>query len=177
MLAHRAAPRQPALPKNPAMKLHLASLLLLVGCTGAAPAGTGRLDVVRSLPYLDADEAPAIGQGQPVVVEFWATWCPPCVQSVPHLVEIDQRFRPEGLVLVGVHAKRGAEDEDGVRRFLESRDVEYPIALDHEGAAARAFGVSGIPHAFVFDRSGSLVWDGLPMDPAFADAVERAVGG
>lgn len=159
------------------MKLLIALALLLAGCSAGAPATASRLDVVRALSYLDPDQAPELGSGKAVVVEFWATWCPPCVQSVPHLVELDQRLRPEGLVLVGVHTARGSRDEEGVRRFLDARDVEYPIALDHDGAAARAFGVSGIPHAFVFDRSGSLVWNGHPMDPAFTGAVERAVGG
>lgn len=155
----------------------LALALSLSGCSSSDSSAIERLQLVRGLPYLEPADAPGLTLGKPVVVEFWATWCPPCVESVPHLVELDERLRSDGLVLIGVHSRRGAEDEANVRRFVEARHVEYPIALDREGQASRAFGVSGIPKAFVFDRDGALVWDGHPLDPAFTTAVEEVVRG
>lgn len=164
--------------RNSALALALSTGLFLASCT-SGPTGTTaeRLRLVEALPYLQPEAAPDLTAGHPVVVEFWATWCPPCVESVPHLVQLDAELGPEGLVLVGVHAARGADDEAGVRKFVEAKHVQYAIALDREGKAGEAFGVTGIPTAFVFDKTGKLVWEGHPLEPGFEGAVEKVVNG
>jgi thiol-disulfide isomerase/thioredoxin len=161
------------------MKVLQAPVLALAALLSACSFGSTTDDpigLVRSLPYLEGG-APDLGPGKPVVVEFWATWCPPCVASTPHLVAIHERLAEEGLTIVGVHHAKGADDERAIRRFAETYEVGYSIARDESGRAGRAFGVSGIPHAFVYDKTGKLVWDGHPMDPEFEAAVDQVVGG
>ena len=112
------------------------------------------------------DESLTIPQEETIfVVEFWATWCGPCRVSIPHLDELQQQYRDSNVVIVGV----SDEDEATVTGFLDSEheDLSYTIALDPDdamwNALATPFGVEGIPHAFVIDGDGHILWSGHPM--------------
>lgn len=100
-----------------------------------------------------------------VVVEFWATWCGPCRTSIPHLTELQRKFRERGVMFVGVSDENSAT----VRPFVDNMGdkMEYTVALDRDRktfeAYMAAFGVNGIPHAFVVDREGRIAWHGHPM--------------
>ena len=100
------------------------------------------------------------------VVEFWATWCPPCVVSIPHLTELQERYEEDNVVIVGVTN----EDAEDVQPFVEDKGEEmaYTVAIDEENKTGRAYmeaaGVQGIPWAFVVDREGELVWHGHAME-------------
>lgn len=100
---------------------------------------------------------------QIVVVEFWATWCEPCRTSIPHLTALQKKF-PD-VLFVGL----SEEKPEVVKKFVAQMgtEMEYAVAVD-EGRATSAgylkeFGVGGIPHAFVVDREGRVVWQGHPM--------------
>ena len=99
------------------------------------------------------------------VVEFWATWCPPCVVSIPHLTQLQEQYEEDNVVIVGVTN----EDPEEVKPFVEDRgeDMTYTVAIDDEMKTGRAYmeaaGVRGIPWAFVVDREGVLVWHGHAM--------------
>jgi peroxiredoxin len=101
-----------------------------------------------------------------VVVEFWATWCGPCRVSIPHLTEMQKKFEERGVVFVGV----SDEDAPTVKPFVDNMGdkMEYRVAIDRNRqtseAYMQAFGVNGIPHAFVIDREGRIAWHGHPMD-------------
>ena len=100
-----------------------------------------------------------------IVVEFWATWCGPCRVSIPHLTDLQRRFAERGVLIVGVSDESAAQ----VRPFVDGMGdkMDYPVAIDREGKTGQAymaaFGVSGIPHAFVVDREGRIAWHGHPM--------------
>jgi len=107
------------------------------------------------------------GKGKNVyVVEFWATWCPPCRESIPHLTELQKKFKDKGVVFVGI----STEKERVVRPFVEKmgEKMDYVVALDDGDKTSdgymKAFGIDGIPHAFVVDKAGKIVWNGHPMD-------------
>jgi thiol-disulfide isomerase/thioredoxin len=127
--------------------------------------------------WTNTDGAPTLAalRSKPVVVEFWATWCPPCVKSTPHLVEIAQRYADQDLVVLGIHSKTGAENEEKIAAFIERFGMPYAVGLDTEGKTGRAWGVTGIPKAFVFDRSGAEIWSGHPANEEFDEAVAKAV--
>jgi thiol-disulfide isomerase/thioredoxin len=151
----------------------LSSLLFVApGCQGGGAGGPSTLASIGEWINVE-DTSPTLEslRGKPVVVEFWATWCPPCVKSTPHLVELHEKHADSGLTILGIHASRGAGDREEIGTFLERYGIEYPIGLDVKGTAMDSYGVSGIPRAFVYDREGALVWDGHPLDPRFDQAV------
>src|SRR6187401_1988056 len=102
---------------------------------------------------------------QVVVVEFWATWCGPCRTSIPHLTELQKKFKDQ-VVFIGL----SDETEAKVKPFVEKmgNKMDYVVALDDQRKTSAgymgAFGVNGIPHAFIVDKAGKLVWHGHPMD-------------
>lgn len=151
---------------------------------GDATDAERRLDVWDSAPPLNVAEwikGPPVqleeGKGKTVfVVEFWATWCPPCRTSMPHLTEVQEKYKDRGVVIVGV----STEKKETVREFVEGKKKEkigYRIAVDNNRATWNAYmkaaGAPGIPHAFVIDKDGRIAWRGHPLDDAFSDVIER----
>jgi thiol-disulfide isomerase/thioredoxin len=121
----------------------------------------------------------AEGKGRGVyVVEFWATWCPPCRTSIPHLTEMQQKFKDKGVTIIGI----SDEDADKVKPFVKKMGdkMDYVVALDKDNLTSRdymkAFGVGGIPHAFVVDKLGHIVWHGHPM-AGLDTVIEQVVAG
>jgi peroxiredoxin len=111
------------------------------------------------------------------VVEFWATWCGPCRVSIPHLTEIQTRFKERGVVIVGI----SDEKPEKVKPFVEEQGarMDYVVAIDDSrktsAAYMEAFGIDGIPHAFVIDRQGRIAWQGHPLaglEQALEDILE-----
>jgi thiol-disulfide isomerase/thioredoxin len=98
--------------------------------------------------------------GKPVLVEFWATWCPPCRKSIPHLNEVYAKYKDKGLTIVGITN----EDEATVKKFQEKIPMNYNVAINAPQELLEQFGVDGIPTAFLVDKTGKVVWTGHPME-------------
>ena len=92
-------------------------------------------------------------EGQPVIINFWASWCAPCRQEAPALEAAWLTFREQGLVVLGINTPR-SDPEENARAFLEEFEVSYPNVLDTQGFTAIDYGVSGIPVTFFVDREG-----------------------
>ncbi len=94
-------------------------------------------------------------QGKPVIVNFWATWCPPCRQEIPELIAAYEAHGAEGLVLVGVDLQ---ENEDAVAAFAEEFGITYPLVIDRTGEVAETWKIGGqfggIPSTYFIDRTG-----------------------
>ena len=117
--------------------------------------------VGQSLPKLSVqwlDKKPET-EGKPMIVEFWATWCPPCRSSIPHLNEIYAKYKDKGLQIVGITD----EDRAKIKTFEKEVPIEYAVGLDANGKYAKPFGIQGIPHAVLVDKTGKVVWEGHPM--------------
>ena len=99
-------------------------------------------------------------KGKVVVVEFWATWCPPCRTSIPHLNKLHEEYSDKGVVIIGITR----EDVDKVAPFAKQMKMAYHVGCDTgRTSAAYMQGVRGIPHAFAINRSGKVAWAGHPM--------------
>jgi thiol-disulfide isomerase/thioredoxin len=128
--------------------------------------------------------------GRVYVVEFWATWCVPCKEQMPHLSALQEKHAG-GLTVVGVDAReteRGEARPDAVRKFVEKQGdrMAYTVAMDDPqkepvfNAWMSAAGAYGLPTSFVVDRQGRVVWVGHPigeMRSGFDRAVEQALEG
>jgi thiol-disulfide isomerase/thioredoxin len=111
-------------------------------------------------------------ENKPILLEFWATWCSPCRESIPHLNELHAKYKDRGLVIIGV-----TDEPSGViRKFQRDTPMDYAVATDSGGKLNKDMGVDGIPHAFLADTSGKIVWDGHPMSLREGQ-IEEVLGG
>ncbi len=94
-----------------------------------------------------------------VLVNNWATWCPPCKAEIPTLEDYYKAHNADGFVIIGIEA---GEPHDEVAQFVQGSVITYPIWIDLKNASLRAFGSSGLPNSFVIDRKGNvrLAWVG-----------------
>jgi DsbE subfamily thiol:disulfide oxidoreductase len=90
-------------------------------------------------------------RGQPVLLNFWASWCPPCRQEIPALQAAYLRYAPRGVALLGINIK---EDAKTAEQFAASMAFTYPVALDSDGALSERYQVQGIPTTLVLDAQG-----------------------
>ncbi len=135
--------------------------------TGCRPASETQLGaepehplVGKPAPPFDSsylDGAPFdLGQhlGKDVVVlDFWATWCGPCVASMPTLSEVTNEFRDRGVRLFAVNC---AEQPKEVKDFVEQSGLELTVVMDPEGQISKAYGADGIPQTVLIDRQGKV---------------------
>jgi peroxiredoxin len=165
--------------ENLMRRLLLAVLLLPLTVLAATPAQT--LTPVEGRPAapdftlqdLDGNAVRLADlRGRPVIVNFWATWCPPCREEMPSMQRAWERLQPEGVALLAVNV---GEDADTVFQFTGSYPVEFPILFDHDGAVSAAWPMRGLPTTFVVDPRGRIAyravggreWD----DPALLQPV------
>ena len=95
-------------------------------------------------------------RGKVVVVNFWATWCPPCVEELPSLESAWQRYRQQGLVVLAV----SDEETDVVTSFLERlpTDITFPLLIDRDMKSGKRWKIRGLPPTVIIARSGDEYW-------------------
>lgn len=98
-------------------------------------------------------------RGKVVLVNFWATWCPPCRKEMPDLETLYERFSAKGFVVLGISDEEAAK----VEPFVRERKVSFPVLLDPGRKVNEMYAVDGIPRSFVYDREGKLVTQSIDM--------------
>lgn len=136
----------------------LASVLLLLVATVACVGGSRPPHVgsaAKDFTLQDSDRTVSLNQfhGQVVVLNFWATWCPPCVEETPSLVNMQDRLRGRGVTVLGVSID---VDGDAYHRFLKQKGINFMTVRDPEQKIATMYGTSGWPETYVIDRQGVL---------------------
>lgn len=119
-------------------------------------------------------------RGKAIVLDFWATYCPPCIEEIPHLKALKARYGDD-LVLVGMHVG-GDEDKPKIPEFVDRLKIDYPLAYPEDALTSFIFGNdSAIPQTAIFDRDGKLVEKitgfSEPIRKELDQAVEKAVNG
>ncbi|MGH9391837.1 MAG: TlpA disulfide reductase family protein, partial [Vicinamibacteria bacterium] len=115
-------------------------------------------------------------KGKVLILDFWATWCPPCKEEVPHLVRLQSKYRDQGLQIVGLSLDQGGAGD--VKPFAEEHDVNYAMLIADEKTTKDYGGVSMIPTTFVVDRNGVVVkrFIGYTAPEAFEEAILPLLG-
>lgn len=113
-----------------------------------------------------------------LVVEFWATWCGPCRTSIPHLTELQKKYRDKDVVFIGVTDEAAAVVKPFVKKMGDQMDYSVAIDEDRQTSAGymQAYKQGGIPHAFIVDKAGRVVWQGHPM-ASIDKALDEVIAG
>lgn len=111
-------------------------------------------------------------KGKVVLVNFWATWCPPCRKEMPDLDALYKRFRDNGLVVLAI----SDEKPETVQKFLQTKPVDYPVLIDSGRQVNALYKVDSIPKSFVYNREGKLVAQSIDMRTRaqFLEMLSRA---
>ncbi|NQT33107.1 MAG: TlpA family protein disulfide reductase [Candidatus Omnitrophica bacterium] len=141
--------------------IFLVSLLVttagLMSCQGQGPSGSAQA-MAPDFTLKDLEGNPfslSNVKGKVVILDFWATWCPPCRMEIPHFQALSTEYKDKGLVVIGI-----ALDDGGaavVGPFAKSNGVTYPILIGNQQVAAAYGGIRGIPTTFIIDRKGRIV--------------------
>jgi len=127
-------------------------LLALIGCySGNRPPRIG--SNAPDFTVQDSDHKVTLSQfrGQVVVLNFWATWCPPCVEEMPSLVEMQKRLRAKGITVLAVSID---VDAAAYHKFLKDYGADFVAVRDEEQKSPQLYGTHGWPETYIIDRTG-----------------------
>lgn len=136
------------------------------------PLGSEPPEVVAA-DWLNTDSPQSLAalRGNVVLVEFWATWCGPCIAGIPHLNDLQAKYRNDGLRILSFTD----QDRETVEAFQEKAKAAIEYTIGMESSLAATYGVTGIPHAFLVGRDGKLAWHGHPASPECEAQITAAL--
>jgi peroxiredoxin len=165
------------------MVVVLAGLLLLARFKGRIPAGRLRTPAVASKGLAAPDFVLTDLQGhnlklsdlrgKAVVLNFWATWCPPCKEEIPWFVELQKRYGSQGLQVIGVSMDDDGDQKD-VAKFAAANSINYPVLLGKDNVANQYGGIEYLPTTFYIGRDGVVV-DRVFGQPDSRDEIEKNI--
>jgi thiol-disulfide isomerase/thioredoxin len=149
---------EPAAEKKPAITLKVGDL--------APPLAVEK--------FVKGEPVTGFEKGRVYVMEFWATWCGPCIAAMPHLSELQKEFKDKGVTVIGVNVWEDkeftADTLKGVEEFVTAKGDGMAYTVAYDGAARKmdegymkAAGMNGIPSSFLVDKDGKIAWIGHPM--------------
>ena len=101
-----------------------------------------------------------VNKDSPVLIVFWASWCPNCIDEIPELNEIQKKFSPQGLKIFAVNVEESKEE---ILEFQKTHRMDYPVLLDGKGETAEKFGLAGIPAAVLAQKGGKVLYFGFSL--------------
>jgi thiol-disulfide isomerase/thioredoxin len=153
------------------MKKIFSLFLLLVTSQVFALSVGDKAPATRPKTQIKGEAVKSFEKGKLYIFECWATWCPPCVASIPHLNELNEKMGPKGVVITGVNVWDGEKNPEAAKKvkdFVKAQGdkMAYAVTIGGEKFVRdwlEAAKVDGIPHAFVINGDGVIVWMGHPM--------------
>ena len=146
------------------------AMLLYVGATHAATAPD------FSLPNLEGKQVnlhKLLDKG-PVLIDFWATYCKPCLKAMPKFAEMHHKYSERGLTILGVN-EDGPRGLAKVRPFLNRLKISYQTVIDADGGLLRRFGASGCPSSFLIAQDGEVVLKHAGYIPKYHEEMIQAI--
>ena len=145
--------------------LFLAALILKRGSGGLVGSQAPPIQVTEWITSPPPDLT-----GRVYVLEFWATWCPPCVQSIPHMIELANKYKSSDVPFIALSVDRTSAP---VKQMVKSKGMTYYVGMDN--GLSDKYSVRGVPSAFIIDRNGKVAWQGHPMQPGFEPALVKSI--
>ena len=112
-------------------------------------------------------------RGKVVILDFWATWCPPCKKEIPDFIELQKSYGPHGVQFVGI----ALDDLDKVQAFAKQNGINYPVLLGTQEITTKYGGIDGIPTTFVIDKQGKIVnrFEGFRPRSVFEGEIKKLI--
>jgi len=110
--------------------------------------------------------------GKVLYVDFWASWCPPCAQSIPFLNEVQAQYKDKGLEVIGINLDENKTDADA---FLKTHPIKFTIASNPDTQCPEVFGVQAMPSSYLIDRTGKIRHIQLGFHSAETDEIRQKV--
>jgi len=135
------------------LSLFLLLAVVLIACGSREQAKSNESGITDfTLRSLDGNEIKLSDtRGQVVIIDFWATWCPPCRNSIPTFIRLYNKYHERGFTILGI----GLDDEDALLKHRNEMGIPYPILVG-DNDIAKAYGVSGIPKTIFVDKQGKV---------------------
>jgi peroxiredoxin len=153
--------RRETLIMKSAKKISLVVAFILLTAMGAySPADSGKGTAIEKAPDFSLKDlgggmvSLTSMRGKVLLLNFWATWCPPCVSEMPSLNKLYQELRPRGFEVVAVSLDKSA---DGVREYVSKRGFKFLVLIDESNTVSRRYKVFSTPTTFLIDRQGNIV--------------------
>ncbi len=164
------------------------ALILALNFAGTLHTGARKVECIGdgsgappfSLLDLDGNRVDSSAfKGKVILLDFWATWCPPCREEVPHLRELHEKYKKDGLVIIAISLDRSGPDV--VKKFTEKHRVGY-LNVMGDDAILEAYGkipgmgpIQGIPTTFLIDRKGQIcrMFSGYTEKKVFEEAIKQ----
>lgn len=162
--------------------LLVAAYVLMAVLSGGSGMGLDQAHAKTQMPSfvlasaIDGKTVDSVSfEGKALLVTFFATWCPPCLQEIPSLVELQQEFAQEGFSVVAMSVDQGGSAQ--VAKLVEQQAINYPVLMADAETAENFGGVYGIPVSFLVNKSGTVVkrYNGLVSHAVLAKDIRSVI--
>ena len=115
-------------------------------------------------------------KGKAVIIDFWATWCPPCRKGIPDLIELQKKYGSKGLQIIGVSVDQDTKKD--VVPFIKDKGINYPVVYADNSIIMKYGGIRAIPTSFVIDKQGRIVasYEGLISPLTYENHIKKILG-
>ena len=150
----------------------LAVSLLVFGCANAGQAGEAKNFTLKDLEGKNTSLDSVLKSHKAVLVNFWATWCPPCREEIPGLIKLQKNHGGDSFTILGIDE---GESATKVSNFVKKIGINYPVLLDSDQSAAEDYRVVGIPTSYLISSEGKILGEYHAYTPELVADVESAI--